>query len=85
MSRQIISAWAQRDKARQQWREFLAEADGHTAATDPVVIALDTPIEERTHEQHVLVEMYDARHHALLHAVHEAERRVRVATGHEKP
>lgn len=85
MSADLIRLWRERDKAKQDWRDFLAEADGHTAEDDPVVIALNTPIDIRTPEQEVLVDVYDGRHRALLDAVYAAERAVRVATGHEKP
>jgi hypothetical protein len=51
--------------------------------TDPVLVALYT--DERTEEQQELIRAHQERQHTLLDAVLEAERTVRVASGHEKP
>lgn len=85
MSADLIHLWAQRDAAQEEWRLFMEEADSHIAGSDPVVIAMDTPRLWRTPEQEELIRVYDERQTALLSALHEAERKIRVATGHEKP
>lgn len=85
MTADLILLWAERDAAKQAWQAFLAEADAYTLETDPVVAALYTPRENRTAEQHELINAHAERQSMLLGAVLAAERAVRVATGHEKP
>lgn len=84
MSADLLRLWAEREAAKEAWRQFMEEADFYTTENDPVLAALATPAEERTAEQDELFRVYSERHSALLEAVHEAERRVRVASGHEK-
>lgn len=85
MTDDLLRLWAERDEAKAAWRAFVAEAVPYTCDTDPVLAALDTPADQRMVKQQQTVEEYWKRRTALLEAVHEAERRVRVASGHERP
>lgn len=85
MTADLIRLWAERDAAKERWREFVEEADFYTTENDPVLAALVASPEERTAEQDELFRVYSERHSTLLEAVREAERKVRVASGHEKP
>jgi hypothetical protein len=79
----LVRLWAERDEAKARWQAFMEEADTFTVETDPVLVALYT--DERTEEQQELIRAHQERQHTLLDAVLEAERKVRVASGHEKP
>jgi hypothetical protein len=79
----LVRLWAERDEAKARWQAFMEEADAFTVETDPVLVALYT--DERTEEQQELIRAHQERQHTLLDAVLEAERKVRVASGHEKP
>lgn len=81
----LIELWAQRDAAKAAWAAFMEEADACPNEADPVLTVLRIPVQDRTTEQHELFTAYVERHDTLLRAVYEAERKVRVATGHEKP
>jgi hypothetical protein len=81
----LVRLWAERDEAKARWQAFMEEADAFTVETDPVLVALYTGTDERTDEQQELIRAHQERQHTLLDAVLEAERKVRVASGHEKP
>jgi hypothetical protein len=74
-----MALWAARDRAHEQWRAFTEEM------YQPLLEALETPFEQRTEEQGRLVDEDWERRTALLTAVFEVERQIRVATGHETP
>lgn len=84
MTTDLIELWARRDEAQARWLAFVEE--GRTASwhDDPVLKALSVPVAFREPEQQQVIEDHWERRTALLEAVQEAERRVRVATGHEK-
>lgn len=83
MTADLVRLWAERDEAKARWQAFMEEADAFTVETDPVLVALYA--DERTAKQQELIQAHQARQHTLLDAVLEAERKVRVASGHEKP
>jgi hypothetical protein len=80
----LIELWAQRDEAQARWLAFVEEGRSATWHEDPVLKALSVPVAVRQPEQQQVIEAHWERRTALLEAVKEAERRVRVATGHEK-
>lgn len=82
MTADLIRLWAERDAAKAAWMAFLEEADQYTLENDPVLAALHTPAQERTADQLELIGQHSERHHALLAAIQETERKVRVAAGH---
>lgn len=79
----LINLWDQRDQARAAWFSFIEETKHHNPKDDPVLRALDVPVDQRSEEQRAVIDDFWERRTHLLAAVREAERRVRVASGHE--
>lgn len=85
MTADLIALWNARDEARDAWYAFMEEGRlFEESGDDPVVQALSTPIDQRSEEQQSVISVFSERRTTLLNAVREAERRIRVATGHEK-
>jgi len=78
----LIELWAERDAAKARWTAFVEEGRDASWHTDPVLKALSVPVAERLPEQQRLINDHWERRTALLEAIKEAERRVRVASGH---
>lgn len=82
MSADLVRLWAERDAAHEAWRQFVAEADAFGTGEDPVLQALNVFAGRRTPEQEDALQEFQERRQALLEGIWEAERRVRVASGH---
>lgn len=77
MSVDLFVLWAERDRARAAWQAFLKrEFD---------LSVLNIPFAQRTAEQQQMIDSDEECRAVLLSALYAAERKIRVATGHENP
>lgn len=85
MASDLIRLWAVRDAAHRAWRDFMEESQQYGPDDDPVLEAMNVPEASRSDKQQLLLQEVQDRRHRLLEAIWEAERNVRVATGHATP